>query len=427
MLRSFCRLVVLGCLLLLISRPVHPQELANRAFPTDGNSSSELLCSTSVRPEFHMPIFAGSYVPDGTFKSPSKAGRGNHRRTQYSRWMNSPYASGTRPAPDFMDLHSIEYVVQNFEPPAHATERVKGHSIAGNLRDNIVTFAYGREWVLKSPTRVTTDSHERLIIADPDRNAVHVLEPKGKNSFRIAGGPKLRLRSPASVAVDNEDNIYVGDSDQGLVLVFNPEGHYLRTIGQFSGESLFQSPGAIAIDRQRGRLYVIDVPMREVFILDLSGRLLGRIGGPRDKTGTVHFENPIDVAFTADRIVVLDAGSRIQILGINGEPLASVSVPNLTGSRHVKKNGLGLDSVGNMYLSNPLDSTVEILAPDGRLLGVLGHPGFDEEGFNGPSGIWIDTTDRMYVADTANRRIQIYQLNKPQLSSVGTGSTVHDD
>ncbi|HEU5402306.1 MAG TPA: 6-bladed beta-propeller [Terriglobales bacterium] len=419
MLRSFCRSVVCVVLLLLTNR-AYPQELARNVLPPGSASTAELSARESPRVSFQLPSFAGIYSPDGTFRKPTT--RGTRNRAEYAGSMTSPYASGTRPAPAFMDLHSIEHVVQNFEPPAHATEQVKGHSIAGNLRDSIVTFAYGREWVLMSPTDITTDSHDRLIIADPSRNAVHVLEPKAKNSFRIAGGPKLRLHSPTGVAVDKNDNIYVSDSDRGTVLVFNPEGHYLRTIGQFSGESMFQTPDAIAIDRTFGHLYVIDKPMREIFILDLSGRLLTRVGGPRDKSGKVRFDNPVDVAVGPDRIVVLDAGLRILVLGLYGEPIANFPVPNVNGDRRVLKNGVALDSAGNIYLSNPMDSTVEILAPDGRLLGIVGHPGIDEQGFNRPSGIWIDAADRMYVSDTANRRVQLFQVNNPQVSTARTAS-----
>ncbi len=419
MLRSFCRSVFCLGLLLLTNR-AYPQELTYKALPSDSSSPSNSAAIEPIRTSFQLPSFAGIYSPDGTFKKASS--RAFHTRNQYAQSLNSSYASGTRPAPEFMDLHSIEHVVQNFEPPAHATEQLKSHSIAGNLRDGIVTFAYGREWVLMSPTRVTTDSRERLIIADPSRGAVHVLEPKAKNSFRIAAGPKLRLHSPAGVAVDNNDNIYVADSDRGTVLVFNPDGYYLRTIGQFSGESMFQAPDAIAIDRTFGHLYVIDKPMSELFILDLSGRLLRRVGGPRDKSEKLRFERPVDVAVGTDRIVVLDAGSRIHVLGLYGEPIASFPVPNPNGDRSVVKNGVALDSAGNIYLTNPLDSTVEILAPDGRFLGVLGHPGADKEGFSTPSGIWIDAADRMYVADTANRRVQLFQLNNSQTGSAQTDS-----
>lgn len=416
-LRSFCRAVILLCVGLLFASAAHPQELASHALPQGSDSSSSATGTVVSRPKFQLPTFAGVYAPDGTFKRPAKPGKAIYGKNDGAYLSNSPYASGNRPAPEFMDLHSIEYVVQNFEPPAHATERVQGHSIAGSLRDNIVTFAYGREWVLVAPTRVTTDSRERLIVADPNRAAVHVLEEKGKDSFRIAGGPQLRLHAPSSVAVDKSDNIYVADSDRGVVLLFNPDGYYLRTIGQFSGESMFQAPAAIAIDQQLGHLYVIDAPMHELFILDLSGRLLNRVGGPRDKSGKVRFDNPVDVAVSAGKVVVLDAGSRIHVFGLYGEPLKNFPVPNLSGGRRVQKNGLALDSVGNIYLTNPVDSTIEILSPDGSLLGVLGHRGSDDGGFIRPFGIWVDRQDRLFVADSANRRVQMFQVNSPQLSS----------
>ncbi len=421
MLRSFYRLAlwqVCFCVLLLAN--ASPQELANHALPVEtaaastSPSTSALTTSVSLPQTFQAPAFTGSYAPDGTFKRAPKGGKSLRGKNAGFRPVNSPYAANVRPAPEFMDLHSIEHVVQNYEPPAHATEQVKGHSFAGNLRDNIVTLAYGREWVLMSPTRVTTDSRQRLIIADPEKVAVHVLEPKAKGSFRIAGGPRLRLRAPSSVAVDKDDNIYVGDLNRGVVLVFNPEGNYLRTIGQFAGESMFQAPAAIAIDRRIGRLYVLDKPMRELFVLDLSGRLIDRIGGPRDKSGQVRFEDPTHVAAGTDRIVVLDAGARIRVLRSNGTPLATFPVPNPSGAHEVYKNGLALDSAGNIYLSNPIDSTVEVLTPDGQLLGTLGHPGADDDCFSGPSGLWIDASDRMYVADTANRRVQTFQLNSSQ-------------
>ncbi len=43
------------------------------------------------------------------------------------------------------------------------------------------------------------------------------------------------------------------------------------------------------------------------------------------------------------------------------------------------------------------------------LLLVVGGPGGGSGEFNMPSGIWIDKTDKIYVADTMNGRIQIFQ------------------
>ncbi|MDT8067452.1 MAG: 6-bladed beta-propeller [Terriglobia bacterium] len=315
-----------------------------------------------------------------------------------------------------MDLHSIEDVVENFEPPGHASRRLRAHTFFGNLRDDLVTLAYGREWVLRSPTMVTTDSRGRLIIADPQQHAVHVLEPKGRSSFRIAGGPQLRLRAPSSVAVDAEDNIYVADSQKGLVLVFDPQGYYVRSIGMIADESMFQYPEAIAVDRKLKRIYVLDAPMHELVILDLSGRLIRRIGGLRDKNS--RFVNPLQIAVGENRFFVLEnSGSRILVFSPDGDVLGGFPIPNQENSPQVHATAIALDAAGNIYLSNPVGSRVEILTSDGKPLGILGQAGINAGDFSSPAGLCIDSAGRLYVADTLNRRVQMFKL-----SSLESGS-----
>jgi DNA-binding beta-propeller fold protein YncE len=407
MLRSFCRVVIICCTCsALYLHPALSQQLANHLLPAE----SAVVASAPVAPvatgtKFQAPTFAGLYAPDGTFKKPPRISGRHGNGTQF----NSPYAANFRPAPAFMDLHSIEDVVENYEPPGHATVRLKAHSFFGNLRDDVVTFAYGREWVLMSPTMVTTDSHHRLIIADPQQASVHVLEPKARNSFRIAGGAKLRLRAPASVAVDADDNIYVADHEKGVVLVFNPQGNYVRTIGEFGGESMFEDPQSIAIDRGLKRIYVLDAPMHELFVLDLSGRLLKRIGGPREQSG-IRFINPVQMALGTDRIAILDdAGARIQVLNVNGELIDSFPVPRLSESRGVNNSAIALDSAGNIYVIDSKDALIAVLSPHGPLLGTFGQPGVENGNFGKPTGIWIDPEGSIYVADTANRRVQLFR------------------
>lgn len=406
MLRSFCRVVITSficCALYL--HTAQCQKLTKNLLPGDGSIPSVSSSPAVLNTTFQPPTFVGLYAPDGTFKKPPRIA-GHHWN---GNRFNSPYASNSRPAPAFMDLHSIEDVIENYEPPAHATMRLKAHTALGNLRDDLVTFAYGREWVLMSPTIVTTDSRHRLIIADPQQASVHVLEPKARNSFRIAGGPKLRLRAPSSVAVDADDNIYVCDREKGVVLVFDPEGTYVRTIGEYAGESMFQDPQSIAIDRKQKLIYVLDVPMRELFVLDLSGRLIRRVGGPREQS-KIRFINPVQMALGSDRIVILDdAGARIQILNARCDLIDSFAVPRLSDSREVYNNAIALDSAANVYVSNSKDALIEVLSPRGQLIGTFGQPGAEDGNFSQPSGIWIDTEGSIYIADTANRRVQLFR------------------
>src|SRR5512146_3306041 len=144
MLRSFCRVGVCWVFSILFCiEDSASQQLADHAFSTvaAATSSPAPADGSVITPRFKLPVFAGLYAPDGTFR---KARRTLGRNSGASPGFISPYASNKRPAPEFMDLHSIEDVVENFEPPGHASRRLRAHTFFGNLRDDLVTLAYGR-------------------------------------------------------------------------------------------------------------------------------------------------------------------------------------------------------------------------------------------------------------------------------------------
>lgn len=408
LLRSFCRLL-LWCIFLI---PLCSTSAHTQTFNLSAIRDAAKVPAAESAVALPEPLFIGMYAPDGIFWTAAKSARAPHGDNGSGGGFTSPYASSVRPVPDYMNLHSIEDIVFNFEPPARTVQRIKTHSWLGTLRDGIVTFAYGREWILVSPTSVTTDSRLRVIIADPHQNSVHVLEPKARNSFRIAGGPHMRLREPTSVAVDAEDNIYVGDRVRGVILVFSPQGVYLRSLGELAGESLFQDPTSIAIDRKKGRLYVLDSPMRELIVLDLEGHVLKRVGGRRKVANGVEFENPSQIALGTDKVAVLDSwGSRVLVLNTDCQLVNSITVRKPGRPQEGRQTGLAVDSAGNLYVSNPVTSTVDFFGADGRPLGILGHAGGSFDGFSNPGGIWIDSSNRMFVADTSHRRVQMFQVN----------------
>lgn len=353
---------------------------------------------------YRKPKLVGIYCPDGKFRLLSKIGCSSSRALPQER---------LRPAevPRFIDLHSAERIVEDYEPPARAVNAAKGHSLVASLIANLVTLAYGREKVLQSPTHVTTDSRQRLIVTDPDLPAVHVLDTAGENSFRIAGGPQHRLQMPTGVAVDGNDNIYVADSKKGVVLVYDPQGRFLRYIGSLQNESMFESPAGIAIDRKGGHLYVLDPPASQLVMLDLQGTVLRKTGSRRSQSSRIRFDYPTEVALGKDQVLVLDsAGSRLQVFDLQCNFQKAFAIRALTGPPLITEVGLALDDASNIYVSNLLGSTVRIYGRNGGLLGVLGKNGVGNEEFNVPSGLWIDPSGRMYIADTKNSRVLVFNV-----------------
>lgn len=315
--------------------------------------------------------------------------------------------------PRTIELSSSEETIQDYAPPRHAVRKVKSPSALGMIRDGIVSWVYGREQVLSAPTHLTSDSRQRVIVSDPALPAVHVLDPSGRRSFRIIGGTGYRLQQPAGVAVDGADNIYVADRGRGLILVYDPDGRFLHYIGVFKGESLFESPSGIAIDRARGHLYVADSSANLLFMLDLEGRVLRKAGGIRNnQVSGVLLQQPGDVAVAEDRLAVLDfGGSRALVFSLDFRLLRTITLVPADSAVPTTSTGIALDSRLNLYVSNLAGSTVRVYGANGTLIHTLGRQGFAAEEFNAPSGLWLDPAYRLYIADTKNSRVQIFVVS----------------
>jgi sugar lactone lactonase YvrE len=62
---------------------------------------------------------------------------------------------------------------------------------------------------------------------------------------------------------------------------------------------------------------------------------------------------------------------------------------------------------------------VQVFNPAGELLYYFGQQGDGPSQFQLPAGICIDRQDRIYVVDSYNRRVQVFQFFGPKGAGVG--------
>ena len=131
------------------------------------------------------------------------------------------------------------------------------------------------------PYSVATDSKGRMIVTDPGVRGVHIFD-FGKQKYKFLSRrdkEKNPLLMPQCVAVDAQDNIYVTDSEAGKIFVYNSDGKYQRAIGSLKGgEGVFKRPTGIAMDSAAQRIYVSDTLRHQIFIMDMQGIVLKKIG-----------------------------------------------------------------------------------------------------------------------------------------------------
>jgi DNA-binding beta-propeller fold protein YncE len=234
-------------------------------------------------------------------------------------------------------------------------------------------------------------------------------------SFRIVCGPGRRLLEPQGVAVDSQDRIYVADAARGTVVVFDRSGNFLRDLGNRYGEPEYASPHGVAIDQATSRLYLSDTPRNLVVVMDLEGRVLKQLGKLRDGSGFGEFDHPTDIAINHKHVFVLDRmGTRVQVLDMTFHPVGSFDLNHGLDLNQNGDNGLGADREGNVYVSWPNNNRIWVFTDAGMLLGSFGQPGNRVGEFVGPGGLWIDAGNRLYVADSGNGRVQLFQLKSPE-------------
>jgi DNA-binding beta-propeller fold protein YncE len=253
---------------------------------------------------------------------------------------------------------------------------------------------------LVRPFGLVEDSTGRLLIADPGQRAVHLFDFE-KHKYQCLKSPrKQSFRSPIAVAVDRTDNIYVADSESALIHVFNAKGKWQRALG-----GVFRRPTGLAIDDQGQRIYVTDTLRHQVLVLNFGGELLRAIGGRGRGPGEFNF--PTAVTLAGGNLYVVDAMNfRIQTLTPDGDFVSSFGRLGDRSGMLNRPKGIGADSAGNLYVVDALFGIVQVFDRQGRLLYYFGSE------FELPAGIYIDPRDRIYVADSYNRRVQVFRLKR---------------
>src|SRR5262252_1737719 len=396
-----------GICLLFALLQAPSQSAAQPARAACGPSPTVPCCAIAA-----APAYLGSYLPDGSFRPNSPSHRANPSLTQAADRSGSQVRP--REVPDFVDLHPMERVVENYQPPARATKSVRRRVFFSDVRDSLLTLVYGREQILVTPQHMAVDSQRRVIVSDPGIGAVHVLD--GNKSFRIAAGAGHRLYKPMAIAVDADDNIYVTDPERGVIVLFDRDGTFIRDIGRLGNETLFHQPTSIAIDQQNGRLYLSDTSRNVIFVLDMQGRVLERVGAGRAgrmgrysaNSSPLDLDHPTEIALGGNTLAVLDSdGSRIRILNLHWDTLAEINVRVKDGSGIGNRVSLAMDSSGRLYVTN-VGSSVRVYDSGGRQIDADLTKASGERSF--PSGLCVDSGNRVYIADRSLRQIEVFQM-----------------
>jgi len=258
---------------------------------------------------------------------------------------------------------------------------------------------------IREPIGLYADTDGWLLVADAGLQVVHIFNLKKATyaqAFELPGG---RLASPVGVALDPERGwVFVADSIHNQIFVFGTGGHY---VGRF-GAGLLRVSGLVW-DRERHRLIAADTGHHRVVVYDAEGRQTGAFGARGDGAGQFNF--PTHLALAPDgTLYVTDAlNFRVQVFDPDFHALRQVGHLGAVVGSFSKPKGVAVDSGGRLYVVDGIYDVVQLFDAEGRLLMFFGGSGSQPGQFWLPAGIAVAGRD-IFVADTRNRRVQIFRL-----------------
>ncbi len=185
----------------------------------------------------------------------------------------------------------------------------------------------------------------------------------------------------------------------------------------------FNKPTGIAVDNS-GNIYVADYKNNKIRKIDSSlnvTTLAGSSFGFADGSGTnAQFKNPYSIALDSsgnvyvadtvnDKIRKIDSSGNVTTLAGSSSGFADGSGTN---AQFNKPTGIAIDSSGNVYVADTVNHKIRKIDSSGNVTTFAGSSSGFADGsgtnaqFNNPKGISIDSSGNVYVADTLNHKIR---------------------
>lgn len=265
------------------------------------------------------------------------------------------------------------------------------------------------DWAALQPTKKPKQSWmDRLAGAQPDQQVRDVQNKVG-----------FQLMRPYGVAADSKGNIYAADQGVGAIFIFAPESGDVQLIKNEKDAHLPQITG-LAMD-DNDRLFVGDSKLHHVLVFNSkhiaeasfgADVLVSPAGIALDKQN--RFAYVVDTQ--QDQVLVFDADTfkLLRRIGTGGKKHTLTSEGDFSLPTCV-----AVDKDGNVYVTDTLNNRVEIFDADGGFISQFGKAGDGPGRFARPKGIAVDGDGHIWVADEIQGRVQVFDKDGRLLVYLG--------
>lgn len=255
------------------------------------------------------------------------------------------------------------------------------------------------------------------LAASPLAGAVAEPAPRFTKAWGRRGTAEGEFDIPIGIAISRSDEIFVTEFRNNRVQRFDTKGRFRGFIKDLS------TPGGIAVDRW-GRIFVALMMAHRIEVFDRAGKRIGGWGAEGTGDGQFQQPGGIAIGHDGSVYVADQVGRRVQrftpegrFLGKWGEYGVSLgqfggneAKPNRTGGPQF----IAVDRQGYVYATEASMGRIQKFTPEGRFVMSWGDNSTGPGGFGGrpknlpgPIAICVDHRNRIWVSAT-NHRVQCF-------------------
>jgi DNA-binding beta-propeller fold protein YncE len=293
--------------------------------------------------------------------------------------------------------------------------------------------------------------NHRVLRQDRKTGKITTVAGTGKKGYSGDGGPatKSDMNEPYELRFAKNGDLYVVEMQNHIVRKIDAKTDHITTVAGtgakgFSGDggpavkAQLNQPHSIALDEQRGGLFIADILNHRIRRVDLTTGTIETIAGNGEKKPPVDGSLAKGNAMIGPRAlfvhrdhlwIALREGHSVWTLDLQSGKLAHISGTGKAGfggdgtsakeALYNGPKGIALDAAGNVFIVDTENQVIRRIDGKTRIVTTIAGAGPKSRGYGGdggdatkakldrPHGVCVDDQGHVYIGDTNNHRVRV--------------------
>jgi len=278
-------------------------------------------------------------------------------------------------------------------------------------------------WYFESPLYITIDKMDNLFVTDVYNHRIQKFDNDGNfiNQWGSEGSEDGQFKYPTGITVDNEGYIYVSDTWNNRIQKFDNHGNFIAKWDGIENRINLVRPTGITFHPDG---YILVACGGNIIVCNVSGELIKQWS--TNIPYLLYYEQ-IAIDLSGDIILLSNCQTNYIILSAPSVPSDTLNYysviqkynssgnlidvikntkGSLDGELADRAWGMIIDKKGYLYVADTYNNRIQIFDCNGNFIAKWGIEGKEDGEFNLPIGMAFDSKGNIYVADSGNHRIQ---------------------